>query len=162
MLIFDKFLYGRETKGYFKPAEQTSPITIEDLIYIFEGKVRNPYKIQDPSNNRNFNYFIISNQDLIPLENGRNHRFNSSRFNDLFQNSEWFGMFSSNSTSRIVIPNQSVITFNPHSKEYGLELDRGQILRSLNPNNYYNELILTSKTSSTQVIELAQKYYLKK
>jgi len=126
---FEKEQYYLQTINYFNPHEECF-VSEEDFIKILKGNVTNPHKLNNPKTTTDYDYFIISNQGLEELNEKRKRKFEGNmvmkkslfRSDDedpnlnLCYRSQWFGLFSVESDSSIIIPNQIEFIFNSKRK----------------------------------------------
>ncbi|MDH3352982.1 MAG: hypothetical protein OEL87_00865 [Nanoarchaeota archaeon] len=103
--------YRLSTRNYFKPSEKNM-VGHSDLLKILEGEVRNPHRANNPKTTTDYAYFVVSNAGLPELELDIERRFKSEEIDSMFYKSQWFGQFTCESSSEIVIPNRHVIGFD--------------------------------------------------
>lgn len=109
--MLEKIKYKFSTKNYFEPREKNT-VNSADLLKILSGEVRNPHKLIKPKTTTDYAYFIVSSAGLPELELDIERRFKSEEIDNIFYKSQWFGQFTCESSSEIVIPNRHVIGFD--------------------------------------------------
>lgn len=155
--ISDKLKYSIKTLGYLEPYQQTH-ITRKDLIKILEGKVRNPHAIKGFSDT-DYAYFIICNNNLQELQERKERQFKSGVIDTLFYKSQWFGQFTVESESSIIIPNKTEINFNPFESRAIVSKRNTPAWSSEGFYQYdknLGERILTSDIPLTEMLELVK------
>jgi hypothetical protein len=115
MEFLDRLKYKYQTKNYFEPHIQTQ-VDESDLAKILQGQVINPRKIEKPNSTTDFSYFIICNNELNNSDETKKLKFDGDMIDDLFNVSEWFGLFKLEFGSGIVVPNEYQFKFSPKHK----------------------------------------------
>ncbi len=118
--MLKRLLQEYRTRNYFDPLNQDI-IEKEDLVKIFSGKVSNP------NNHADYSYFIVCKNEIEQLNVEGNIRVTDldDVVESVFNNSEWFGKFSCERESRIIVPYKYDLSVNPKEKKIWLEAMEG-------------------------------------
>jgi len=105
--------YKLQTQGYFEP-QKFNFVSRDNLIKIFEEKVVNPNRIQNPEVCSAYSYLVVCNIGIDELNEDKEYRFETG-YDDLFMKSQWFAYFSTDLENAIAIPNKGQILFKPQT-----------------------------------------------
>lgn len=114
--MLNKILYKIKTRNYFHP-EKSTEMNEEDFMKILRGEVFNPRSKQlDSERYADYAYMVVGVSKDSPLNCWAGREFGSNGYWNAHEQSIWYGKFCCEHPSRIIIPGEIEINFNPNCK----------------------------------------------
>jgi hypothetical protein len=103
-------------RNHFDPSSNEI-VNSDDLVKVLEGQVTNK------GHSRNSVYFIVCRNDLDMLQGDGTIKVDNfpNVIDNVFNRSEWFGKFSEEGQSQIIVPSQYDLLINPQKKQIWLK-----------------------------------------
>jgi hypothetical protein len=132
--MFENFKYRRKTRDFFR-AHESREVGREDFLKILKGEVVNPRRLENSLSRVDWTYFVVGVVKNSPLNSWAGQTTGPNNYEIVEENSTWYGRFSCETSSQIIIPSEKLrIIFDPNSDSL-----LGKIVCS----NYVNPLYLT-------------------
>jgi len=114
--MIKKWIKRYKARNHFDPSNKEF-VGSEDLVKILEGQVTN-------SNSKDSVYFVVCRNELERLQGDGTIRVDElfpDVIDTVFNKSEWFGKFSVEGQSQLIVPKQYDLLVNPQKKQIYLE-----------------------------------------
>jgi len=115
--IIDVWYTKEQRNTYFNPVTSDTA-DINELAKIIQWKILNPFKLKDPNSHTDCTFFVAWTfwwLDNLPLT------FDVNTPDELYK-CDWFGLFTINRNSQIVIPNKIVIDISEDKKSLDVNI----------------------------------------
>ncbi len=114
--MLNKLRYQLKTRNYFHP-EKSVGVNEEDFMKILKGEVFNPQSRElDFRRYADYAYTIVGVSETSPLNSWAGHPWGANGYWNAHEHALWYGKFCCDHSSRIIVPGEIEINFNPHSK----------------------------------------------
>ncbi|MGM5483635.1 MAG: hypothetical protein ACQER9_01815 [Nanobdellota archaeon] len=114
--MIKEWIRQHRTRNHFDPSSSKF-IYSKDLVKILKGQVTNK------GHSRNSVYFIVCRNDLEILQGEETITVDNlpNVIDTVFDKCEWFGKFTEEGQSQIIVPNQYDLLINPQKNKIWLE-----------------------------------------
>lgn len=108
--MLNKIRYKLKTRNYFHP-EKYADVGEEEFMKILKGDVFNPHHP-----NADYTYMVLGVSKDSPLNCWVGTEWGVNGYWNAHENALWYGKFCCEHSSRIIIPGEIEINFNPNSR----------------------------------------------
>jgi hypothetical protein len=113
--MFERLKYKRIAREYFRPHESDA-VSLEDFLKVLRGEVFNPRRVENPQTACDYAFMIVGVNENSPINSWAGREWGVNSYGIAQGQSSWYGKFTAEGSSRLVIPPKTEVDFHYKSR----------------------------------------------